>query len=216
MKKLRIVLADDHMLLRKGLKSLIDGRPDMEVVGEAQDGNEAILLAERLAPDVMIMDITMPGLNGIEATQRIHARQPEIGIIALSAYSDRLLVQKMMGAGASGYMLKDCAQERVVEAITQVSGHEFFLCPQVAQIMMKDYSRLSKREGEAESQLTSREREIVQLIVEGNSTKEIAAAIHVSVKTVETHRLNAMMKIGVGSVAELTKYAIREGLTSLE
>jgi DNA-binding NarL/FixJ family response regulator len=188
----------------------------MEVVGEAENGREAVRLARELSPDLVIMDVTMPDLNGIDATRIITSGSNNTKVIALSMYSDKQFVQGMIQAGASGYLLKDCAFEELVSAIQAVIQGDTYLSPGIAGIVVQDYlTKLTTDRSSADTVLTNREREVLQLIAEGNSTKEIAARLTVSVKTVETHRRQIMEKLGIFSIAELTKYAIREGLTSL-
>ena len=212
----RIILAEDHRITREGLVNLLQERPDMEVVGEAENGREAVRLAKELSPDLVIMDVTMPDLNGIDATRIITSGSNNTKVIALSMYSDKQFVQGMIQAGASGYLLKDCAFEELVSAIQAVIHGDTYLSPGIAGIVVQDYlTKLTTDRSSAGTVLTNREREVLQLIAEGNSTKEIAARLTVSVKTVETHRRQIMEKLGIFSIAELTKYAIREGLTSL-
>ena len=212
----RIILAEDHRITREGLVNLLQERPDMEVVGEAENGREAVRLAKELSPDLVIMDVTMPDLNGIDATRIITSGSNNTKVIALSMYSDKQFVQGMIQAGASGYLLKDCAFEELVSAIKAVIQGDTYLSPGIAGIVVQDYlTKLTTDRSSADTVLTNREREVLQLIAEGNSTKEIAARLTVSVKTVETHRRQIMEKLGIFSIAELTKYAIREGLTSL-
>jgi DNA-binding NarL/FixJ family response regulator len=212
----RIILAEDHRITREGLVNLLEERSDMQVVGEAENGREAVRLATELSPDLVIMDVTMPDLNGIDATRIITSGSNNTKVIALSMYSDKQFVQGMIQAGASGYLLKDCAFEELVSAIQAVIQGDTYLSPGIAGIVVQDYlNKLTTDRSSADTVLTNREREVLQLIAEGNSTKEIAARLSVSVKTVETHRRQIMEKLGIFSIAELTKYAIREGLTSL-
>ena len=215
-KNIRIILADDHKIVRDGLKMLIDGLPDMEVVGEAENGRMAVKMAGTLNPDIIIMDVSMSDLNGIEATRRITKECPEIKVIALSMHSDKRFVTGMLEAGAAGYLLKDCAFEELARAIQSVVADKTYLSPEIADVVVKDYLLKSSRDsGIVHSALTAREREVLQLLAEGKSTKEIAAALNVSIKTIETHRRQIMEKLNIHSIAELTKYALREGLTSL-
>src|SRR6056297_4369 len=214
---IRIILADDHKITRDGPRAPLERQSDMRVVGEAANGREAIRLAIDLAPDVVVMDISMPELNGVEATRQIRESLPETKVIALSMYADRRYVIGMVKAGVSGYLLKNCAFDELVNAIGAVLNNESFLSPRIADTVMKDYTHILEHgEASAISVLSVREREVLQLIAEGLSTKEIAERIHVSVKTVETHRQQTMKKLDAKSVAELTKIALREGLTSLE
>lgn len=212
----RIILAEDHRITREGLFNMLKDRPDMEVIGEAENGREAVRLAEELSPDLVIMDVTMPDLNGIDATRIITSHSKNIKVIALSMYSDKQFVQGMIYAGASGYLLKDCAFEELVNAIRAVIDGNTYLSPGIAGIVVQDYlNKLSNNASSASSVLTTREREVLQLIAEGKSTKGIASQLNVSVKTIETHRRQIMEKLGIFSIAGLTKYAIREGLTSI-
>jgi two-component system response regulator NreC len=215
--KIKILLADDHKIIREGLRALIEKQSDMEVAAEAEDGLETVKLARKLSPDIVIMDIGMPGMNGIDATRQIVAEDNNIKVIALSMHSDRRFVLQMLKAGASGYLLKDSAFEELVIAIHTIMKKQPYLSPKVTDVVVKEYlHNLSKNESTAFSILTVREREVLQLIAEGKSTKQISSILNISVKTIETHRQQVMEKVGVHSIAELTKYAIREGLTSLE
>ncbi len=210
-----IIIADDHKLVREGLKNLIEKNLQMKVVGEASDGHAAVQLAQQLKPHLIIMDISMPGLGGIEATRKILTTLPETKIIALSMHDDEQFVLESLKAGASGYLLKDCAFDELLHAITDVMNGKTFLCSQVNQYIIKSYvARVSQYET-AFSVLTPREREVLQMITEGNATKSIAVTLEVSIKTVETHRQQIMQKLDLHSIAELTKYAIRSGITAL-
>jgi DNA-binding NarL/FixJ family response regulator len=214
---IKILIADDHKIVRDGLRSLLEKHDDMEVVAEAENGRTAVELARKLSTDVVVMDISMPDLNGIEATRQIISARPEVKVIALSMHSDRRFVIGMFQAGVSGFLLKDCAFEELASAILAVTANQKYLSPLAAGVMIEDYlQRLPPEDDSASSVLTRREREVLQLLAEGWSTKKIASHLHVSVKTVETHRRRIMAKLKVHSIAELTKYAIREGLTSLE
>jgi DNA-binding NarL/FixJ family response regulator len=210
-------LADDHKITRQGLRSLLEQQPDMEVVGEAEEGRTAVRLAKELSPDVIIMDVSMPDLNGIEATRQIVNRSPTTKVVALSMHSDTLFVSEMLKSGASGYMLKDCAFEELERAIRTVVAGRTYLSPSISGVVVDDYlHRLMKGDSGGEDVLTHREKEVLQLVAEGKSTKRIALDLHVSIKTVETHRRQIMEKLDLHSVAELTKYAIRKGYTLLE
>jgi DNA-binding NarL/FixJ family response regulator len=214
---IRILLADDHKITRQGLRSLLEKQQDMEVVGEAEDGRTTVSLVRELSPSVVIMDVTMPDLNGVEATRQIVGQSPDVKIIALSMHSDTLFVTEMLRSGASGYLLKDCAFEELARAIHAVVAGKTYLSPSVSGVVVDDYlHRLSKADFSDSQVLTDREREVLQLLAEGKSTKQIALKLHISVKTVETHRRQMMNKLDIHTVAELTKYAIRKGLTSLE
>ncbi|MFA4901245.1 MAG: response regulator transcription factor [Desulfobaccales bacterium] len=214
---IKIILADDHQIVRHGLRSLLSSEPDMEVVGEADNGRAVVRLVQEKSPQVVIMDISMPDLNGIEATRQIVADSPGVKIIALSMHSDSLFVLNMFKAGASGYLLKDCALEELVKAVRTVLSRKIYLSPGISDIVIKDFViGWSPPDSSAYSILTTREREVLQLMAEGRNTNQIAENLCVSVKTVEAHRKQLMNKLDIHSVAELTKYAIRQGLTSLE
>jgi DNA-binding NarL/FixJ family response regulator len=214
---IRIILADDHKIIRDGLCSLLQQEEDIEVLAQAEDGAAAVRLVREHRPDIVVMDIGMPDLNGIEATRQIHAESPNVKIIALSMHSDRRFVAEMLKAGAAGYLLKDSAFEDLVRAIRIVMKKGTYLPPSLAHILIEDYVRQpAPVDSGAFSVLSPREREVLQLLAEGKSTKQAAASLHISVKTVETHRQNVMDKLDIHSLAELTKYAIREGLTTLE
>jgi len=217
MGNVRILIADDHKIVRDGLRTLIDSEEGMEVVAEAEDGRSAVQLSGKLSPDVVIMDIAMPDMNGIDATRQILRSNTRTRVIALSMYSDRRFVSGMLEAGASGYLLKDCAFEELVRAIRSVMADQTYLSPTIAGIVVSRYvGRELQADGTVFTSLTQREREVLQILAEGMSTKEIAYHLGVSVKTVETHRRNIMEKLNIHSISELVKYAIREGLTSLE
>ena len=213
----RILLVDDHKITRQGLRSLLENQGDMEVVAEAEEGRTAVRLVREIVPDVVIMDVSMPDLNGMEAARQIVADCPDVKIIALSMHSDALFVTEMLKSGASGYLLKDCAFEELALAIRTVSDEKTYLSPSISGVVVNDYVHLlSKGESVNAEVLSNREREVLQLLAEGKSTKQIALRLHISVKTVETHRRQIMEKLDIHSVAELTKYAIRKGFTSLE
>ena len=210
-------MADDHKITRQGLRSLLEQQADMEVVAEAEEGRTAVRLAKELSPDVVIMDVSMPDLNGIEATRQIVNRSPTTRVVALSMHSDTLFVSEMLKSGASGYMLKDCAFEELERAIRTVVSGKTYLSPTISGVVVDDYlHRLTKGDSGGEDVLTHREKEVLQLVAEGKSTTRIALKLHVSIKTVETHRRQIMEKLDLHSVAELTKYAIRKVYTSLE
>jgi DNA-binding NarL/FixJ family response regulator len=214
---IRIIIADDHEIMREGLRAMIEKQPDMEIVAEAENGRTAVKLAREQKPDVFIMDVSMPDLNGIEATRQIVAEVPKVKVLALSMHSDSQFVSEMLTAGVSGYLLKDCAFEELTRAIYAVYKNQSYLSPSIAHMVIKDYvQQQSTDEASASSILTAKEREVLQLIAEGRTTKQIASSLHVSVKTIETHRKKIMEKLNIHSVAELTKFAIRQGLTSLE
>jgi len=212
----RILLADDHAIIRQGLCSLLETQPDIEVVGAADDGRKALELARELKPDVVIMDVSMPNLNGIDAARKIVSDCPGVKIIALSMHSSRRFVSGMLKAGASGYILKECLFDELIGAIETVSRGGIYLSPRITGVVVEDYvKRLSGEDESEQALLTEREREVLQLLAEGKSTKQIAIQLHVSGKTIESNRRRIMEKLGAHSVAELTKYALREGLTSL-
>ena len=213
---IKIILADDHQIVRQGLRALLASESDMKVVAEADNGRSVLRQVEKLCPDLVIMDISMPGLNGIDATRQIIADCPSVKVIALSMHSDSLFVLNMLKAGASGYLLKDCALGELVTAIRAVMGQKAYLSPGISDVVIKDFvSGQSTSGGSGPFTLTAREREVLQLMAEGKSTKEIAEHLCVSIKTVESHRKQIMDKSAIRSVAELTKYAIRQGLTSI-
>ena len=214
---IKILLADDHKIVRDGLKSLIKKEVSMEVIGEADNGRKTVQLARDLEPEIIIMDISMPDLNGIEATRQIVADSPDVKIIALSMHSDKRYVKGVLSAGASGYLLKDSAFEELVEAIRTVDTGRFYLSAGIVGVVVKDYvGSQANKDALTSDILSAREREVLQLLAEGKSTKEIASDLHVSVKTIETHRQNIMQKLNIHTIAGLTRYAIREGLTSLD
>jgi len=213
----RILLADDHGIIRQGLRSLLEKQSDMEVVGEAEDGRKAFELVRQLTPDVAIMDITMPNLNGVDATRRIVGEFPKVKIIALSIHSNRRFVADMLRAGASGYILKECLFDELIRAIRTVAAGSIYLSPRITGVVVGDYvERLLTTADLQPTILTDREHEVLQLLAEGKSMKQIALELHVSTKTIEANRRQIMEKLDIHSVAELTKYAVREGLTSLE
>lgn len=213
----KIVIVDDHKIIRDGLRTLLAKQRNFEVVADTGDGQEAVKLARKLSPDVVIMDISMKGLNGIEATRQILSRQRQIKIITLSMHSDRRFVVEALKAGASGYLLKECAYEELVVAIQTVLANRTYLSPKLSEVILKDYlGSVSAKNTSVFGKLTSRECEVLQMMAEGKSSKEIAFNLGVSGKTVETYRQHIMDKLDLRSIAELTKYAIREGLTPLE
>ena len=218
---IRILIADDHKIVCDGLKALLEAQPDMEIVAQADNGREAVKLAQKQKPDMIIMDVAMPDLNGLEAMRQILSNNPHIKVIALSMHADKRYVTGMLSSGASGYILKHCAFEELVHAIRIVLSNQVYLSPTIAGIVVKELaqskSRRARQSISASPQtLTSREREVLQLIAEGHSAREIALRLHLSVKTVETHRRQMMEKLEIRSIADLTKFAIREGLTTLD
>lgn len=214
---MRILLADNHRLFCEGLRTLFAARPGMEIVGEATNGRMAVRLARELLPDLVIMDIGMPELNGVEATRQIRAELPQVKVLAVSMHSDRQYVAGMLGAGASGYVLKDSAFTELAEAIRIVAQGGRFLSPDIVGVVVDDYvHRLVPAPESAAARLSDREREVLQLMAEGHATAAIAERLHISRKTVETHRKSIMLKLELHSIAELTKFAVREGITSLD
>jgi two-component system response regulator NreC len=216
--KTKIVLADDHEIMRNGLRVLLEKSGEHTVVGEAETGRQALKLTRDLKPDIVVMDIGMPDLNGIEATRQLKSEFPDVSVVALSMHTDRRFVTGMLEAGASAYVLKSSAFKEVAEAIRMVQVGRIYTSPKVTDMVMEDYIRkLAKPEQAAAPKplLTPREREVLQLLAEGKSSKEIADILNISVSTVDTHRQRVMEKLDLHSVAELTKYAIREGLTAL-
>jgi len=214
---MRIILADDHTIVRHGLNKLIQQQEGMEVIAQAADGHSAVELTRELSPDMVIMDIGMPDLNGIDATQQVIREFPQVKVIGLSMHSGKKFVIEMLKAGASGYLLKDCALEELTTAIKTVAAGRIYLSPAITDVVVENYVRNStEKERSAFSLLSQREREVLQLMAEGKTTKQIGLQLHISPKTVEGHRLRLMSKLNMDSVAKLTKYAIQEGLTSPE
>jgi DNA-binding NarL/FixJ family response regulator len=213
---LQILITDDHRLIREGLRSLLESE-GFEVKGEAEDGRSAVRLANKLKPDAVIIDISMPVLNGIEATRQIRQESPGVKVVVLSMRSDSQAVLAAFAAGASGYLLKDAAFEEIVAALNVVVKGQVYLSPSIAHVVVRNSIDhwLPGSAVRSHRKISSRETEILQLVAEGRSCKEIASALYVSVKTIETHRKQIMDKLNLQSIAELTKYAIREGVTSL-
>lgn len=211
---IRILLADDHAVLRHGLSKALQAESDMEVIGLAADGMTAVELARELSPDIIIMDIGMPGLNGIEATRQITKQSPRVRIIALSMHSAKKFIMEMFKAGASGYLLKDCEYDELAAAVRSVASGKDYISPSISGILIETCTTDNpKRKKDAFSTLTNREREVLQLLTEGKTTKQAAARLHISPKTVEVHRLNVMNKLKIDNMVQLTKYAIQEGIT---
>jgi two-component system response regulator NreC len=215
-KTITVVLTDDHMIIRDGLRALLERQPDMKVVAEADNGRTALKHVKELSPDVVIMDIGMRELNGIDATRQIVKISPGVKVLALSMYSDKRFIKGMLKAGASGYMLKDSAFKELIDAIRVIVDNKTYISPSIASIVMNDYLRNSpEKDGSTRSLLTSRELEVLQLLAEGKSAKQIALSLNLSIKTIESHRNKVMQKIDVNNIADLTKYALREGIISL-
>ena len=209
MKKTRILLADDHRMVRQGFRLILQAQEDMEVIGEAGNGREAVELAKSLKPDVVVMDVTMPELNGIEATRRIREAEPFVRVLALSVHRDGIYVRETVRAGAEGYILKESADSELIAAVLAVAQGNSYLSPEIAGSVLKDYRKHATNPIDL---LSSREREVLQLIAEGRTTKEIAASLNLSVYTVDGHRTRIMEKLGLHSVGELVRFAVRSGI----
>ena len=211
---IKILLVEDHTIVREGLRTVLGKEKDLEVIGEASDGLEAVELAQKLVPHIVLMDVSLPNLNGVEATRRICKASSAVKVIALSMHSDERFVVEMLRSGASGYLLKDCASVELAQAIRVVADGQVYISPAVAGTIVEKLTR-QRPTSSAFEKLTSREREVVQLVAEGKSTKEVAHHLKLSIKTIETHRRRIMQKLKIDNVAELTKFALRHGLTSL-
>lgn len=209
MKKIRILLADDHVMVRQGFRMILAAQPDLEIVGEAGNGREAVELAEQLLPDVVVMDVAMPDMNGIEATRRLAVSSPRTRVLALSMYKDSVYVREILRAGARGYLLKDAIDRDLLSAVRAVAGGEGYLSPAVSDAVLSDYRR---HVTDPLDLLSTREREILQMIAEGKTNKEIATALKLSVYTVDAHRGHIMEKLNLHSVGELVRFALRAGL----
>jgi len=209
MKRIRILLADDHAVVRQGFKMILSAQPDMEIVGEAGNGHEAVALAENLKPDVVVMDVAMPELNGIEATRRLAESVPHARVVALSMHKDSVYVREILRAGARGYLLKDSVAGDLVSAVRAVAQGEGYLSPAVSDAVLNDYRRHVTNPIDL---LTSREREVLQMLAEGKTNKEIATMLNLSVYTVEAHRGRIMEKLNMHSINELVRFALRNGL----
>ena len=212
---IRIILADDHEILRHGLSRSFLNTEDIEVIGQAKDGHSAVELAKELSPTIIVMDIGMPDLNGVEATRQIAKESPRVKVIGLSMHSSNKYVREMFKAGASGYLLKDCPFEELTKAIRTVAEGKAYVSPSIGDTVIKNYVG-ELEEDTAFSVLSQREREVLQLLAEGKTTKQVARQLHISPKTVEAHRLRIMNKLNIDNIAQLTKYAIQEGLTQPE
>jgi DNA-binding NarL/FixJ family response regulator len=214
--EIRVLLADDHGVVRKGLRYLLQKSPEMTVVGEAADGREAVAMAEELNPDVVVMDIAMPQLNGIDATAQIVKKNPRTGVIMLSMYSDETYLVRALGVGAKGYLLKDSTESDLVRAVQAVSQGRPFFSPAIAQTLLDDYMRRLRQENLQDSYdlLTDREKEVLQLLAEGKSNKEVATLLNLSLYTVETHRSHLMQKLNLHNTAEIVLYAVRKKIIS--
>ena len=216
MKKLRILLADDHTVMRTGLRILLERQPNLEVVGETENGRRTVELSASLKPDVLVMDVGMPILNGIEATKQIVDQRSAAAVVILSMYSDEAYVMRALKAGARAYLLKDSAAADLITAIDAVSQGKSFFSPKVSRILAEDYVRVLKQRGAVDSYelLTSREREILQLLTEGKTNKAVATVLNISLYTVETHRSHILQKLNLHNSAELVLYAVRKGIIS--
>lgn len=212
--KIRILLADDHTILRAGLRMMLNAQPDMDVIGEAQDGRQALQEVQRLQPDVVLMDITMPDMNGIEATKQIKRMQPDVKILVLTMHEHDEYVFQALRAGASGYMLKEALDTELITAIHVIKSGQFYLSPTAQSVVVGDYLQRVRtgEERDSYSSLTEREREILKLVAEGHTNNQIAERLVISPKTVDTHRTHIMDKLNLHSRAELVKYAMRRGL----
>jgi len=216
MGKIKVLIADDHTILRQGIKALLDNQAEIEVIGEAKDGREALTLIERLLPDVILMDIAMPGLNGLEATRRIKKKFPKIKVLVLTMYTNEEYVFQILNAGANGYLVKETAFQDLISAIRAVYRDEAFMSPSISKKVINRYmQRVRETNNTTGDILTTREREILQLIAEGSSSKKIAEALFISPKTVETHRTHIMDKLNIHNRTDLVKYAIRTGIVDI-
>jgi two-component system, NarL family, response regulator NreC len=216
MSTIKILLADDHVVMRRGIRALLERRPEFQVVAEAGDGREAVQLAETHSPHVVVADIAMPNLNGIEAARQIAQRSPQTAIVILSMHSDESYVLRALKAGARGYLLKDSPESDLINAILAVHEGKAFFSPSISKMLVEDYMRQMREKDVEDSYelLTTREREILQLLAEGKSNKDVASLLHLSLYTVETHRGNIFQKLNLHSSAELILYAIRKGVIS--
>jgi two-component system response regulator NreC len=216
MSSIRVLLADDHIVMRKGLRLLLERQPNITVVGEASDGRECVDLAQSEDPDVVVMDIAMPNLNGIEAARQIVAQKPNVAVAVLSMHSDESYVIRALKAGARAYLLKDSAESDLIAAIKALSDGKSFFSPAISRLLVEDYMRQLERKGVEDSYelLTTREREILQLLAEGKSNKEVANMLNLSLYTVETHRTHILQKLNLHTVPELILYAVRKGIIS--
>jgi DNA-binding NarL/FixJ family response regulator len=219
MNKIKVIIAEDHTIVRKGLCALLQGEPDIEVIGEAENGREAIKIVETLLPDVVLMDIAMPGLNGLDTTRQLKKRFPKLKILILTMHDNEEYIFETLRAGASGYLIKRSAPNELISAIHSVYRDESFLSPAISKKVIEGFVQSGGQaviEDEDYMKLTVREREVLQLIAEGNTNREIARLLHISIKTVESHKAHIMEKLDIRNIAELTQYAIRKGLISLD
>jgi two-component system response regulator NreC len=218
LKKIRVLIADDHGVVRRGLRLQLEQHDDFEVVGEASDGREAITMLDKLAPDIIIMDIAMPNLNGIQATAQIVKKNPQVGIIVLSMHSDETYLTRTLAAGAKGYLLKDNAEVDLERAVRVVAQGKPYFSPAIANTLLEDYMRQMQQRGLQDSYdlLTEREKEILQLLAEGKTNKDVAQLLNLSPNTVETHRTRLMQKLDLHSTAEIVLYAVRKQIISYQ
>ena len=218
MRKIRVLIADDHGVVRRGLRLQLEQHDDFDVVGEASDGREAITLLDKLAPDIIIMDIAMPNLNGIQATAQIVKKNPHVGIIVLSMHSDETYLARTLAAGAKGYLLKDNAEVDLERAVWVVAQGKPYFSPAIANTLLEDYMRQMQQRGLQDSYdlLTEREKEILQLLAEGKTNKDVAQLLNLSPNTVETHRTRLMQKLDLHSTAEIVLYAVRKQIISYQ
>lgn len=212
---IKVLIADDHDIVLDGLRFMINSQEDMKVVGEAKDGRTSVKLAQQLRPDIVIMDVSMPDLNGMEATREIKAKAPGVRVLALSAHSNRKFVTNILEAGASGYLLKNDTTEKLINAIRHVASDQSYLSPSIAKIVVESYVQANP-ERDGQQVLSTREREVLQLLAEGKSVKQIASFLHISVKTAETHSRNIKLKLDIRNTSELIRWALREGVITLE
>jgi DNA-binding NarL/FixJ family response regulator len=211
----KVLIVDDHEIMREGMSALLHKYSEYEVVGQAADGRQALEMVSRLEPDIVIMDVGMPNLNGVDATKQLRSQHPNLKIMALSTHSDGSVVAKMIKAGASGYMLKESAFEELIEGLNTLLDGKTFLCNKISKVVFSEYvGMVTNPKAKNGDGLTNREREVLQLVAEGNTTREIAEVLKLSTKTIDSHREHIMEKLGIRNIAGLTKYAIREGLTS--
>jgi two-component system response regulator NreC len=215
--RVKVLVVDDHAVVRQGITMVLETDPELDVVGEASSGEEAIQLVRELRPNVVVMDIGMPGLSGFEATRRIRESNPEVQVLALTVHDSEAYVFQMLQAGATGYVVKRAPAEEVIQAVKRTNAGESVLHPSVAKLVIRDYlSRVERGEETSYDTLSDREREILKLIAEGRTNKEIAGLLFLSVKTVQAHRANLMRKLGMHDRTELVKYAIRKGIIGLD
>lgn len=212
---IKVLIADDHDIVLDGLRFMINAQEDMKVVGEAKDGRTSVKLAQQLHPDIVIMDVSMPDLNGMEATREIKTKAPSVKVLALSAHSNRKFVTNILEAGASGYLLKNDATEKLINAIRHVASDRSYLSPSIARIVVESYVQ-GNPDRESHQILSTREREVLQLLAEGKSVKQIALFLHISVKTAETHSRNIKLKLDIHNTSELIRWALKEGVITLE